>query len=85
MILAVDGEVVTSYRALEKAVQKTAGCRYGSGGNGEAVDVDVETAALDGRGIDRVVSWAGALLQDPHRPMAAQRGIDPYGVYVAFL
>ena len=51
---------------------------------GERRVVDVETAALDGRGIDHAVSWAGALLQDPHRPMAAQRGIDPYGVYVAF-
>ena len=44
----------------------------------------METAALDGRGIDRVVAWGGALLQNPHRAMAAQRGIDPYGVYVAF-
>ena len=52
--------------------------------NGTAVTLDVETSALDGQGIDRAVSWAGALLQDPHRPMAAQRGIDPYGVYVAF-
>ena len=83
MILAVDGEVVTSYRALEKAAQKPR-VTVTVWRNGEAVDVDVETAALDGRGIDRVVSWAGALLQDPHRPMAAQRGIDPYGVYVAF-
>jgi S1-C subfamily serine protease len=83
MILAVDGEVVTTYRALEKAVQKPQ-VTVTVWRNGEAVDVDVETAVLNGRGIDRVVSWAGALLQDPHRPMAAQRGIDPYGVYVAF-
>jgi S1-C subfamily serine protease len=74
MILAVDGKVVTSYRALEKAVQKPA-VNVTVWRNGEAVDVDVETAALDGRGIDHAVSWAGALLQDPHRPMAAQRGI----------
>ena len=52
--------------------------------NGHARDIEIETAALDGRGIDRAVSWAGALLQDPHRAMAAQRGIEPHGVYVAF-
>jgi S1-C subfamily serine protease len=52
--------------------------------DGSARDIEVETAALDGRGLDRAVSWAGALLQDPHRAMAAQRGIDPTGVYVAF-
>ena len=83
MILAVDDEVVTSFRDLEKAVQKPQ-VKVTVWRNGDAIDIDVETAALDGRGIDRAVSWAGALLQDPHRAMAAQRGIDPYGVYVAF-
>jgi len=83
MVLAVDGNVVTSFRALEKAVQKPQ-VTVTVWRNGKAVDVNVRTAALDGRGIDRLVSWAGALLQDPHRPMAAQRGIEPYGVYVAF-
>ncbi len=83
MILAIDGKVVTSYRALEKAVQKPE-VNVTVWRGGEATDVLVETAVLNGRGIDRVVSWAGALLQDPHRAMAVQRGIEPYGVYVAF-
>ncbi|NIS91033.1 MAG: PDZ domain-containing protein [Woeseiaceae bacterium] len=83
MILAVDGQVVTSFRSIEKAVQKP-GVTVTVWRNGEARDIEIETAVLDGRGIDRAVSWAGALIQDPHRPMAAQRGIDPYGVYVAF-
>jgi S1-C subfamily serine protease len=52
--------------------------------DGEARDIEIETAVLDGRGIDHAISWAGALIQNPHRPMAAQRGINPYGVYVAF-
>ena len=44
----------------------------------------MKTVALNGRDIDRVVIWAGATLQAPHRAMAAQRGIAPYGVFVSF-
>jgi len=83
MVLAVDGEVVTSFRSLEKAVQGPK-VTVTVWRNGHTKEIEIETAALDGRGIDRAVSWAGALIQDPHRAMAAQRGIDPYGVYVAF-
>jgi S1-C subfamily serine protease len=83
IVMAVDGRAVTSFRSLEKAVQKPE-VTVTVWRNGAARDVDIETAALDGSGIDRAVSWAGALLQDPHRAMAAQRGIEPHGVYVAF-
>ena len=83
IILAVDGKIVTSFRALEEAASKPF-VDVTVWRDGEALDIALETVALDGRGIDRVVSWAGALLQNPHRAMAAQRGIDPYGVYVAF-
>jgi pro-apoptotic serine protease NMA111 len=83
LILSIDGQVVTSFREVERAVQK------------ESVEVEfwrdgavhartIPTVALDGRDIQRVVLWAGALLQAPHRELAAQRGIDPTGVYVAY-
>ena len=83
MVLAIDGNVVTSFRDLEKAVQKPQ-VTVTVWRNDAARELRIETASLNGRGIDRAVSWAGSLLQDPHRAMAAQRGIDPYGVYVAF-
>ena len=83
MVLAVDGRIVTSFRALERAVQKPE-VTVTVWRDDRVHDISVRTASLDGRGIDRAVSWAGALMQDPHRPMAAQRGIPPYGVYVAF-
>ena len=44
----------------------------------------METVSLDGRDFDRLLVWAGALLHSPHRAMAAQRGIEPTGVYVAY-
>ncbi|MEX2496337.1 MAG: trypsin-like peptidase domain-containing protein [Woeseia sp.] len=83
MLLAIDGRVVTSFRELEKAVQKpqvTATVWR----NGEALELEVPTVALNGSGIDRALSWAGTLLQDPHRALAAQRSIEPTGVYVAY-
>ena len=83
MILAVDGQIVTTFRELEKAVQKSE-VELTVWRDAEALQFKVETVALDGNGIDRAVSWAGALLQDPHRAMAVQRGIDTDGVYVAF-
>jgi S1-C subfamily serine protease len=83
IVLAVNGDVVTSYRDLEKAVRKPT-VTVTVWRDGDVLDLALATAALDGRGIDRVVAWGGALLQNPHRAMAAQRGIDPYGVYVAF-
>ena len=83
MVLAIDGNVVTSYRALEKAVQKPE-VVVTIWRNGDVQDVSIQTAALSGRGIERAISWAGALLQDPHRAMAAQRGIATDGVYVAY-
>ncbi len=83
ILLAIDGEVVTSYRELENAVQKprvaTTIWR-----NGDVLEIELDTVALSGRGIDKAASWAGALLQDPHRAMAAQRGVPTEGVYVAY-
>ena len=83
MILAIDGHLVTTFRELERAVNKSV-VEVTIWRNGEAEELEIETVALDGLGIQRAVSWAGALLQDPHRAMAAQRGISPYGVYIAF-
>ncbi len=83
MVLAIDGEVVTSYRALENAVQKP-NVVVTVWRNDEVLEIPLDTVALDGLGIDRAISWAGALLQEPHRAMAAQRGVEPDGVYVAF-
>jgi S1-C subfamily serine protease len=83
MVLAIDGNIVTSYRALEKAVQKPE-VVVTIWRNGNVQDISIQTTALSGRGIDRAISWAGALLQDPHRAMAAQRGIATDGVYVAY-
>jgi len=82
LILAVDGQLVTSFRELERAVQRPR-VRLSLWRGGAQLELDIETTALPARGIDRAVSWAGALLQAPHRSLAAQRGIERSGVFVA--
>ena len=83
IVLAINGQIVTSFREMEQAV-RDAQVEVTVWRDKKAIKIDVDTAMLDGNGVDRVVAWAGALLQTPHRGMAAQRGIDPSGVYVAF-
>ena len=58
MILAVDGNVVTSFRELERAVQRPE-VELTVWRDGEAMDIDIDTVALGGEGIKRAVSWAG--------------------------
>src|SRR5690606_20402791 len=83
ILLSIDGQPANTFREVERATQKPS-VDVVVFRDGEEVAATIETVALDGIGIDRVVSWAGALLQEPHRELAAQRGIDSGGVYVAY-
>jgi S1-C subfamily serine protease len=83
ILLSIDGELANTFRQVERAAQRPT-VEVTVFRNGEAVTGSVATVALDGLGIDRVVSWAGALLQAPHRELAVQRGVGTGGVYVSF-
>jgi S1-C subfamily serine protease len=84
LVLAIDGAVVTRFREVERAVgDKTRVAVTVWRGRSEQT-IDVDTVELPGMDIDRIVQWAGATLQAPHRAMSAQRGIPPVGVYVGY-
>ncbi len=83
LLLAIDGKVVNRFREVERAVQKS-GVAVTVWRDGAEKTLQMRTVALNGRDIDRVLIWAGATLQAPHRAMAVQRGIAPYGVFVSF-
>jgi S1-C subfamily serine protease len=84
LVLAIDGNVVTRFREVERAAadKPTAKVTIWRG-QGEQT-LDVPTVELPGSDLDRLVQWAGATLQAPHRAMSAQRGIPPVGVYVGY-
>ena len=83
LLLAVDGEPVSSFHEVELLTQKPSVDLVLWRDEAE-LGLTVETVSLDGHDIDRLLVWAGALLQSPHRAIAAQRGVEPYGVYVAY-
>jgi S1-C subfamily serine protease len=83
ILLSIDGALVNTFRQAERAAQKPT-VEVTVLRNGQEVTGSVGTVALDGLGIDRVVSWAGALLQAPHRELAVQRGVGMGGVYVSY-
>jgi len=83
LLLAVDGKVVHRFREVERATQAPR-VEVTVLRDGVEQKFEVQTAALGGADIDRVMLWAGAVLHAPHRAMAAQRGIPPDGVFVGY-
>jgi S1-C subfamily serine protease len=83
LILSIDDQPVTRFRQVERAVQKPA-VDLVVWRNRQAKSLRIETTQLNGQGVRRALIWGGALLQAPYRQMAAQRGIGPEGVYVAY-
>ncbi|MEM7082602.1 MAG: trypsin-like peptidase domain-containing protein [Pseudomonadota bacterium] len=83
LILSVNGKIVNQFREVEKATQRPS-VSVSIWRGDDVMRFDVQTATPDTIGIQRALLWAGALLQEPHRALAAQRGIEPDGVYVAY-
>jgi S1-C subfamily serine protease len=83
LVLAVDDVVVNRFREVERATQKQK-VQLSILRDGKEMKLDLDTMPLVGEDLSRIVVWAGAVLHMPHRPMAAQRGIVPQGVFVAY-
>jgi S1-C subfamily serine protease len=84
LLLSLDGRPVRDYAEVEAAAHAPR-VSLVTLRHGQLREVALETTPLDGGGTDRCLLWAGALLQPPHRPLPAQRGIAPTGVYVSWL
>jgi len=84
LLLSVDGEVVRTFRDVDKLTQKDE-VLLSINRLGSEMQLRVKTKLMDGSGTQNIVQWAGALIQKPHRELALQRGIEPEGVYVSYV
>ena len=83
LLLAVDGKPVTSFQAVEKASQQPE-ATLTILRDKQVMQIKVATVALQGQGTERMLMWAGALLQKPPHAVSAQRGVSASGLLVAY-
>ncbi len=83
ILLAISAEPVTTFRDVELAAQ-TASIDLTVLRQEQVQQLQLSTEFLTGRGLERVVNWAGAILHRPHRAIAAQRGFSDPGLYVSW-
>lgn len=83
LLLSIGGQPLNRFREVERAAQVPVAA-VTVWRAGKPVQLEVPTTELHGGSVHRLVVWAGALLQAPHRAIAAQRGIPPTGVFVAY-
>jgi hypothetical protein len=73
---------VTNFRAVERAA--AAGrLRVTILRDGQELGLVVAAVPHRGCGTDRVIHWAGALLQAPHHAAQIQRNLPPGGAYIS--
>jgi len=84
LLVALDGERVHDFRGVEKLSNKPL-VEATVIRTGQELTLTVPTVRYTGRGTDHIVQWAGALLQAPHRALAAQRSVSQEGVLVSFV
>ena len=85
VLLGVGGEAVRSLYAAEVAVNKAPpSLKLDVMRDGKPLTVNVETLSSDGLGTQRVVGFAGLLVQHVPDAVMAQRQVAPNGVYCAY-
>ena len=85
LLLTIDGQPVTRFREVENGVQKPA-VAVEVLRDGEVLQLDVATVALNGDGVRRMLMWAGALPAGAVSGHGGTEGVEPAGCtsYFAF-
>ena len=82
LLLSINGSLATRPHEVERAVAGQPRAEILVWRNQEEVELEFDTVELGWEGLREVLFWAGALVQNPQRAMAAQMSIKPQGVAV---
>lgn len=84
LLVSVDGQPVTRFREVERAVAGRDTVKLGLVRDGGLLEVDAAPRPVTTRDVTRVVTWAGVRLHAPDRS-ARLLGVDSGRPYVAYL
>ena len=82
LLLTINGRMATRPHEVEQAIAGAERAELLVWRNGEELKLDFDTVELGWEGLQEVLFWAGALIQNPQRGMAAQLAIRPQGVTI---
>ena len=82
LLLTINGRMATRPREVEQAIAGAQRAELLVWRNGEELKLEFDTVELGWQGLQEVLFWAGALIQEPQRGMAAQLAIRPQGVTI---
>ena len=82
LLLKINGSLTTRPRQVERAVAGRDRAEVLVWRNEQEVELDFDTVELGWEGLREVLFWAGALVQNPQRGMAAQMALEPQGVTI---
>ena len=82
LLLAINGRMATRPQEVERAVAGSPRAELRVWRNSEEAKLSFDTVELGWEGLNEVLFWAGALIQEPQRGMAAQLAIEPQGVTI---
>jgi S1-C subfamily serine protease len=83
LLLTIDDQLITDYNDLDEVSQSKL-VKVSVWRDGQQFDFNIKTVMLSGSDTEKIYLWSGALLQTPHRALAAQHGVETRGVYISW-
>lgn len=83
LLLAIDGNLVSDFSDIDRAVTNRP-VQLSLWREGSEITIALKASRLSSEDTEVAYLWAGALLQSPHRAIAAQHGVEQSGVYISW-
>jgi len=83
ILLSIDSKLIWNFEILEQQIRNET-ISVSVWRDGKQLDLEISPEMLSENDTDQIYLWSGALIQKPHRAVAAQYSIEAKGVFVSW-